>query len=279
MLKSLLIGQDGSDDSRSALELGLRWAKRFNALAVGIAVVDEPGILTSKPVLLSGGRFWNTAEAATPLIAESRRRADAVLEHFARSCEEAGVAGKTLEHVGTPFVQILMEAQRYDLIVLGQHTHFDYGRDGEGDATLSTVLQDSPRPVVAVPKDLGTGERVAVAYDGSLQASRALYAFETSGLGLEREVSVVSVSRGREAASQLADRAVEFLRLHGIEATPHPLDTSAPTAEAILGVVHDLEVGLLVMGAYGQRALREFFLGSVTRTVLAKSPAPVFLYH
>ena len=38
MLKSLLIGLDGSDDSRPVLELGLRWAKRFDALAVGIAL-------------------------------------------------------------------------------------------------------------------------------------------------------------------------------------------------------------------------------------------------
>ena len=183
---------------------------------------------------------------------------------------------KTLEDVGTPFVQILMEAQRYDLILLGQQTHFDYGREGEPDETLGKVLQDSPRPVVAVPKTLGGGESVVVAYDGSLQAARALYAFEASGLGDSRAVHVVSVASDYEDAARHADRAVGFLRLHGIEADPHPVDTSVPTAEVILQQGPLLEAGLLVMGAYGQPVLREFFLGSVTRTVLKESPVPVF---
>jgi nucleotide-binding universal stress UspA family protein len=33
------------------------------------------------------------------------------------------------------------------------------------------------------------------------------------------------------------------------------------------------------MGAYGQPTLREFFLGSVTRTVLTRATVPLFLYH
>jgi nucleotide-binding universal stress UspA family protein len=34
-----------------------------------------------------------------------------------------------------------------------------------------------------------------------------------------------------------------------------------------------------VMGAYGQPALREFFLGSVTRRMLTECPVPLFLFH
>jgi nucleotide-binding universal stress UspA family protein len=33
------------------------------------------------------------------------------------------------------------------------------------------------------------------------------------------------------------------------------------------------------MGAYGQPVLREFFVGSVTRTALGECPIPLFLYH
>jgi len=33
------------------------------------------------------------------------------------------------------------------------------------------------------------------------------------------------------------------------------------------------------MGGYGQPTLREFFIGSVTRNLLAQSPVPLFLYH
>ena len=40
-----------------------------------------------------------------------------------------------------------------------------------------------------------------------------------------------------------------------------------------------LGAGLLVMGAYGQPSLREFIVGSVTRTILRESPVPVFLFY
>ena len=279
MMKGLLLGLDGSDDGGSVLEPGLRWAKRFDALAVGIGVVDEPGIVTSGAVLFAGGHHWHAADPATPRLSDSRRRVEQTLERFVRRCGEAGVTCRTLEDVGSPYVQILMESQRFDLVLLGRETHFDYGHDVEPDETLGKVLQDSPRPVVAVPKTLAGGESVVVAYDGSLQAARALYAFEASGLGCSRKVHVVSVARERKDAARHADRAVEFLRLHGIEAVSNPVDTSVPTAEMILHKVRYFEAGLLVMGAYGQPVLREFFLGSVTRSVLKESPVPVFCYH
>jgi nucleotide-binding universal stress UspA family protein len=33
------------------------------------------------------------------------------------------------------------------------------------------------------------------------------------------------------------------------------------------------------MGAYGRSTLREFFLGSVTSTLLEQATVPLFLYH
>ncbi len=279
MLKSLLIGLDGSDGCWSAMELGLLWAKRFDALAVGVGVVDEPGILASGAVLLEGSHHWHASDAAAPLLSNSRHRVEQALEQFTRRCVEAGVTCRTLEEIGTPYARIIGEAQNFDLVLLGRETHFSYGYEGEPDETLGKVLRDSPRPVVAVPKTIGKDEAVVIAYDGSLQASRALYAFEASGLGCRQKVHVVSVASDHQVAARLTDRAVEFLRYHGIKATPHAMDTSVPTSRAILNKVRHLEAGLLVMGAYGQPILREFFLGSVTRSVLEESLVPVFCYH
>jgi nucleotide-binding universal stress UspA family protein len=33
------------------------------------------------------------------------------------------------------------------------------------------------------------------------------------------------------------------------------------------------------MGAYGQPTMHEFFVGSVTRSMLVESPVPLFLSH
>ena len=201
------------------------------------------------------------------------------LARYVRCCTEAGVAYRVLEGIGTPYVQILMEAQRYDVIVLGHHTHFQFGSEAEPDVTLSKVLAASPRPVVAMPDKLRDGEAVLIAYDGSLQAARALAAFESSGLGQGRPVHVVSVADSKKEAERCSKRAVEFLRLHRVEAEACPVESVQSPVEVILDSIEMVDAGLLVMGAYGQPVLRDFFLGSVTRGLLEKCHVPMFLFH
>ncbi len=276
MLRSLLVGIDGSPESAGLMELAIKWAKQYDALLVGIGIVDEPGIHGPEEALVGSVYFEKLNDS---LLRDSRRQVDQILDRCAVQCAQAGVAFKPLEDVGTPHVQILREAQRYDLILLGRSTHFRFGWDAVSDDTLPRVLAASPRPVVAVPETLPTGDTVLVAYDGSMQAARALAVFEASGLGRDREVNVLCAHEDHKQAARNADMAVEFLRSHDLNAIPHPLTQFNSPSEAVLDMARQLEAGLLVMGAYGQPILREFFLGSVTRKVLNASPMPVFLYH
>jgi nucleotide-binding universal stress UspA family protein len=275
MLKSIMIGLDGTECSLPALELGQQWAKQSGARLVGIAIVDEPGIHVADALAYSEGYH----RVITSVLPEARQKAAEVLEQFTTSCNRAGVACQTREAGGTPFVQILLEAQRYDLIVLGRETHFEFGWRDQSDETLTRILGESPRPVVSVPKKPVAGKAVVVANDGSLQAARALYAFEASGLGLDRLIHVVCVHEDEDEAIQIATRAIDFLRSHNLDAVSHPLESKRSTAEILLDELRRLDAGLLVMGAYGQPALREFFLGSVTRTLLRQSAVPLFCFH
>lgn len=86
-------------------------------------------------------------------------------------------------------------------------------------------------------------------------------------------------SDGSSEAAGHVRRARLFLKHHLVEAVPHVLEPSASPARLILDQVRRLGAGLLVMGAYGQPVLREFFVGSVTRTALGECPVPLFLYH
>ncbi|WP_435018676.1 universal stress protein [Tundrisphaera sp. TA3] len=276
MLRSILVGLDGSDNGDSALELAIRWARRSDALLVGMGCIDEPGLHGVEEFLV-GEVYFERLNAE--LLAEIRARVQGTLSRAALRCAEAGVAFKPLEDVGTPHARIREEAQRFDLIMLGQKTHFRFGWEGEPDTTLASVLADSPRPVVAVPGELGDGESVMVAYDGSLQASRAVAAFRASGLGQGREIRVVSVSEARIDAARRADRAVEYLKSHGLDAVADPVESGRRPADVLLEKIRPQDVGLLVMGAYGQPALREFFIGSATRSMMGRSPVPMFLYH
>jgi nucleotide-binding universal stress UspA family protein len=277
MLKSILIGLDGSAYSTAAVELGIQWARQFDALLVGLGVIDEPTIRGPEPVPLGGVYYKRHRDDVR--MHEAQVKVEQFLERFTMRCAEAGVPSKLLEDVGLPWEQILVEAQRYDLIFLGQHTYFHFETQQSPCETLHKVLKNSPRPVVTTPEKLTDGSAILIAYDGSLQAARALHAFQASGLHDRQEVHIISVAEEHAEAARHADRAAEFLRFHEVRAEVHPLASLAPPAEVILEQVRQREAGLLVMGAYGQPTLREFFLGSVTKTLLKETTIPLFLYH
>jgi nucleotide-binding universal stress UspA family protein len=276
----MLVGLDSSISGIAAQELGIAWAKRFDAELVGLAIVDDPGIGLSGAILLSDAFHTEERRAAA---AKAHLHAEAALSReirdFAVRCGDAGVNFRTIEEAGSPHVQILLEAQKHDLILLGQRSHFEYGYQGQAGQTLAKVLRDTPRPVIAVPDSLGEGTSVVVAYDGSLQASRALAAFEAAGLATDRTVHVITADPDAGDAERNLERAIQYLRSHDIEAAPHRLERAKAPAEAILSLLPRVNAGLVVMGAYGQPILKEFFIGSATLTMLDRSPVPLFLFH
>lgn len=279
MLRSLLIGLDGSDDGAAAADLSIRWAKRFDSLLVGIGVVDEPTIRGANP---KGSISGSYRAAYDQLLADERREVEQILEKFAIRCSQEQVSLKLLEEEGQPCERILTESQRYDLLVLGCKTHFRHGSERHSCATLENVLRNAPRPVVVVPPQSASHaeESVIVAYDGSVQSARALQAFLASGLTELGPIHIVSVHANSSVeAARTAEHAIEFLRFHDVDAMRVPLVGSGPPSKQFLEYASEHQAGLIVMGAYGQPKISEFFLGSATCTAIRESTVPLLLYH
>jgi nucleotide-binding universal stress UspA family protein len=213
-------------------------------------------------------------------LTQVNQQVDLVLERFARRSGEAGLTHAEVKATGSPHEMIEQEAQTCDVIVLARGSRFRYmSQDSVADETLKKVLKNAPRPVVVTSELTNPPGPVVIAYDGSLQASCALAAFQSTGLAESGQVHVLSMDSNTLEATRHADRALKYLHYHKIDAVPHVLASSADPAQVILEQVRRLGAGLLVMGAYGQPVLREFFVGSVTRNMLKKCPVPVFCYH
>ena len=149
----------------------------------------------------------------------------------------------------------------------------------EARARGGKIIVASPRPVVAVPAELTDGNTAVIGYDGSLQAARTLAAYVSTGLAANYENVVVTINEDYEEAARVAESAVEYLALHGVAVKARPVETRLDPAAVLLDHAGQFKVGLVVMGAFGHSALREFFFGSTTRGVLRGSKVPVMLYH
>jgi nucleotide-binding universal stress UspA family protein len=132
---------------------------------------------------------------------------------------------------------------------------------------------------VIVPERLPESESVLVAYDGSPAAGRALQAFAASSLNKANDICIATVRPKRDDAERQAERGREFLRRHNIPARSLAIESKAGPAQVLLDQVRQLNVGMLVMGAYGRSRLHEFLCGSITRALFRESPVPIFTSH
>jgi nucleotide-binding universal stress UspA family protein len=277
MLRGILVGLDGSPFSDGAIALGLKWAKTAGALLAGEAVIDRPGLSAPETAPTGSGLYRMFPDDKK--LAEAKAKADELLSRFAALCAEAGVSSRGAVEIGDPAGAIAAQAQRYDVILIGLETYFRAMPGGGPCDTLDKVLHSPPRPVVAVPAALGEGTTAVIGYDGSLQAARTLAAYVATGLAASYENVVVTINEDYEEAARTTEAAVEYLALHGVSVKARPVETRLDPAAVLLDHAAQFNVGLVVMGAFGHSALREFFFGSTTRGVLRGSKAPVMLYH
>lgn len=277
MLKSILVGLDGSAYGESAVSLGLRWAKQFSARLAGATVIDEPGITADEPVPMGAAYF--KGERQEQAIGHARTKAAGLLQQFTQRCTAEGVTSTALQLVGDPPEVIQAEAQKHDLIMLGIETYFRFETQNTPCNTLDHVLHSPPRPVVAVPETLVEGQPVVIGYDGSVQAARTLMAYLATGLAQKCENVVITIDEDQEEADRLARVAADFLTLHGAAVKVRALETRIDPGPTLLEHTVQLKAQLLVMGAFGHSMLREFVFGSTTRTVLRGSKVPVMLFH
>jgi nucleotide-binding universal stress UspA family protein len=151
------------------------------------------------------------------------------------------------------------------------------------EAVLDGALFHSKTPALLLPKGAKpslTPKRVLVAWDSSVEASRAL----SESLGILQtadEVHVTMVdpdtSESESGAEPGADIAA-YLARHGVKVVVDRLPGSGrATAEVLKQHAMDAAADLVVMGAYGHSRLRERVFGGVTKSMLETCELPLFM--
>lgn len=147
------------------------------------------------------------------------------------------------------------------------------------------LIFESGRPVLIFPEEpvrpLATAiQTVAVAWDGSRQAARAV-ADALPFIRRAKTVRAFTATDDKPLSSAQAQQFVEYLANFGIEAVHEDVrKTDQHSIGSFMeAYVASRSVDLLVMGAYGHSRLREFILGGATRSILANPPCWVLLSH
>ncbi|WP_028105164.1 universal stress protein [Pseudoduganella violaceinigra] len=221
---------------------------------------------------------------AAQCIDEARESARASLRRFESQCAMLDLPSYEARLLDDRAADGLVLQSRYaDLVVLGQ------ANPGEPIAPLEEetpefVAMNSARPVLVLPY-AGHFEapfrRILVAWDGSMEATRAI----TAAIPLLREAAKVTLAvfnAGRQADAHGSEPGADmalYLARHGIKVEVASQVTEIDIGSALLSFAADVDADLLVMGCYGHSRFREIMLGGATRTVLESMTLPVLMAH
>jgi nucleotide-binding universal stress UspA family protein len=278
MIQNILVPTDGSDFGKTAIAYGIHIARTLNAKLTGIHVVDIR--LIRGPVFtdISGSVGLPPYQEFLPAIETGlNAKADTILDDFRAMCEAAGIHPGTLKVTGVIDETIIEEGKKCcDWIVLaqrGEHFHIDGG--AILGSTAQSVVRLSGKPVIVTPEHFRPIKSMAVAYDGSAPAKKALKLAAELAERAAWPLTVVIITNDPSLGEKISQEAGALL------ATGKTVNTTRilPGSEdrELLKFVREGTVDLLVMGAFGHNRLRELLVGSTTSAVIRKSPIPVLL--
>ncbi len=271
----ILLGLDGSTYAEAAKRYACEIAESQNATITGVAIIDLPGIQSSSgPVPLGGAHY--EVQREEHLLEETEKKAIAILEEFAHTCESRNIKFELRADTGSPFSEIIEESKFHDLTVIGKKSFFGY-TDHESFGTLEKILKNGLTPVLAVPDTVRPIKKVVIAYDNSVPAAKVVHMFLLLGIWNDCDITLLHVRDNVEEAEKLLDNLSKFFQGYGIQ--PQAVTQSGIPDPVIKSYISENDIDLLVMGAYGRKSVREFFVGSVTQHLIQETEIPLFLSH
>ena len=168
------------------------------------------------------------------------------------------------------------QRQLADLLVFA---HKPGHHDPRETQCLESALLYTGRPVLLAAKPQPTlGRNVAIAWNGRLEASRAVNA-ALPFLAAAEQVRILTLRTG-DSAGDHGERLVQALAWRGIAAGVSVIEPEgSPPFAALTRRAAETGTDLLVMGAYGHSRVREMILGGATRYVLNHDGPAVLLAH
>ena len=288
----ILVALDGNPASDAVVSLALAVGRQHGGRIEFLHVRSD--VARSIPVMADGMSGMATAD----LFEEFQKRAESYTEHarklFTERCEGSGarvveadahldtaglsVSLRVVE--GRPAEELARRGRLADLVIAARPDETDAGI---AYPEIDAALFESGRPLLLAPPANGmafagaAGRHVAIAWDGSREATRAI----ASGLPFIKaaeQVTVITCREGNEPVkpSELAN----YIAGHGASAKTWAFDRGDETVgKSLFNEAARAGADMMIMGGYGHSRFREMVLGGATQHALEAATIPVLLSH
>ena len=278
MIKTILVGTDGSTYGDAACEFALFLSARLKAHLTGLHVLDARML---EGPMLSDISGWVGAQPFSIQVQQFRelmeQKGDTVLKAFSERAARAGQDVEVRMAMGHPARVILEEEVGTELLILGQRgEHAELIGDLLG-SNVERIVRRSFKPCLVTPAAFRPITKILAAFDGSASASKALHeAIELSAaLAVPLLILTVRTRQDDPPAEAIAEEGLKLARAHGCAAARFIVE-GRPSA-VILDTAQAQGCDLIVVGAYGHSLIREWIIGSTTAHLIHNATMPVML--
>ncbi len=283
-IRIILTPMFGDDADAAAAQAAFAVTRRFDAHVAGLFVRIDP--LDTIPIVGEGVSPTIIDDLTNAAQAEMDRRSAAAKAHFEAARTAAGIelvekppapggtSARWSEVTGRRDELIPHKARLSDLVVFGAQP----ANSPELGGAIENTLAAGGRPVLLAPKEVHTiGDRVAIAWNGSAEAARAL----SCALPFIEAASAVHILTAEAGGTsfEVTEELADYFEWRGIACERQAVKVDDDVGPALTRAAQDAKADLMVMGGYGRSRLRELILGGVTRHVLTHTQLPVLLAH
>lgn len=277
-LKSLLLAASCAEDDAAVFNAAAALARRFSAHVDVIPAFSDPAA-----DYVSYGAAMRGASARTlERVREAETNEMALLQRLAKEAAQrqglaigGGAEIAVHERALQPAAAMAQASVLADLVLFGAAS----ARKGAAlGALFAETLLMTRAPALLVGAAAPAFERLAIAWDGSAQAGRAVRAALPLLLAAKHVAVLTNVDEAA-ASEQSASVAPlqEHLQRHGVASVEAKPVRGGNVAASLIEGARAAQCDTLVVGAYGRPRLYELVLGGTTRALVHAADAPHLL--
>ncbi len=288
-IRTILLPFTSTPGDKAAMELAFGLAREHSCNVHGLHVrMDPRDIAPLAGEGLSGAMIEEMMESCDKEGMDHASEARLMFDEYCNSNSipfvdeppgPGGVSASWHQEVGREEDVVAWHGRLHDLTVISRPVE---GQEKSTTEVVHAALMDAGRPLLLAPPEAPTsmGKRVAVAWNGSREAAKAIAAARPVLVHAE-EVILMTAEEGYSHGPTAADLS-RYLAWYDIHPEVRHFGGGGDEADigrSLLEKLAEAKADLLVMGAYTHSRLRHLILGGVTSHVLSHATIPVFMHR
>lgn len=211
MLSSVLLLMEGVEQAGPVIRCGVSLARDAEARIRGLTLVDTREV--QHPQDCEAAVYLTTATTRQAL---AERLHEASRAELSKACLDARLNFDVRRLKGDPLEVLPQEARFHDLVVTSLSPP-DQRMPADAAMRLSTadlmkLLQRGVQPLLVLPPEQKTIERVLLVYDGSEAAGRTIRSFLNMGVLREAECRLLAIGPDESAAQSSMMEMADYCR-------------------------------------------------------------------